>query len=279
MESRKNILVWVILMVLASGCVKNDHQLNELQFENSRLKKMLNSRQDESKDEQLAIFQYMAFVDSIDKVLNNVYLDFIGFQNDETQFQHSKKQVLLNELNALINKLKRDESRIDDLENNITEQNSKYQKEYDKIVQLLKKERIQQLEKITSLYHQIDSLLYRAEEQNILIFEQNNELQKQKDEIIERDEIIVEQKGELKQAELELERRFVLLISKNNTKKIEMKKPFLIIPKKRRRIQVESPDKEFCKLIQLSNNKTKLIIDDSYWDNNTTLLIRIKGRI
>ena len=274
MNAFKLVLGSSLLLVVTAGCDRLYDVPAYTGSGNQEQKDLLSHIRQENDENQQAVFQYMLFVDSVDKVLNNAVIDYIMLQNTERKKRPDKKQELLERLNILVNRLNGDESQIKSLEKKIGAKNGPYYN----IVQALKKERLLQIERIGRLQNQIDSLSAAVGKQENKLRKKEKLIRQQEKALQHQKDTITEQSRQLADVRKILEKKYIILVSRKTTKRVELTGKFIIIPVKKKKIRLRLPDKEYCSLVSLSNSRTKLIVNGSYWRNNRILTVRVSGR-
>lgn len=248
-----------------------DSEFHAMQSEIHALKTKIKSMEQETMEEQTAIFNYIAFIDSIESLIQKFESQYLIINADRSETKKDRKQELLGKINQLTNQLKYKNNSIKKLETQLADLASN--RENSHLHGMINKYRKNWENCITK----IENLENKVKEMNTIILQQHEEIKAKTSRIIDQKNLLSEQQQMIYQQETELNKKYILLISRDGFMSIEVKKNELIIPNRISHIELLIPDKSFCQLNKIDSRLTHLIINEEYWKDNRILPIYLRG--
>jgi hypothetical protein len=277
MVRHNNIFVHVLMLMvglLVTGCeAGNTENANIIKLEQkvssleSEIKQVRNSRD----EEQLAIMSYILFVDSLEKKMNGILINYTLLANNQELRTNDRKNNLIRQLDMIQDKITTDKKRIENLENKIIHlQQNDNNSALIEIIERYKNQRKQMERKIIELHSRISNLQQQVIEREATIKRQDIVIEKQQTTIKHKEETIAKQQASL-------DANYVLLVGRDTFFKVNVKNNELLIPQKKRRINVLNDYNNYCNLTKYDNNLSLLKIDNQLWNEIRYLVVEIKG--
>lgn len=248
-----------------------DNRISSLEYENNKLRERIKTMSAGREEEERAIFQYICFVDSVEGKLNDIYSKYIFYNTGNREIDYDKKADLLNRLNLLKADMEADRLKIEELEHKLAKASSGNNNGYlSVIIDTYKKKNAEQERRIIELRNNIERMKAIIRERDEVIDMHKTRLAYQNRIINDKQRIIDKQRDEL-------DRRYVLLISKDRYLAVEMDANQLYVPQRINRISILTSGSEYYSLEKVNNNLSLLRINEDYWGENRIMAVYIRG--
>lgn len=274
LDNRLNVFLILILSIVFVSCEPMNSRNNagnqtNLKVENleSEISQVKNARY----EEQVAIMQYILFVDSLEKKMNSIQSNYTLLINNQELRTNDRKVQLLNRLNLVQRKIDEDKKRISALENKIVRlQENDKSSALLTIINKYKKERKQMESNVRNLHAQVYNLQETIIEKEATIEKQNSVIVTQQTTIKYQDKTIAAQQASLNA-------RYALLIGKDKFCRLEIHNNQLVIPQRRSRVKVLNDYQNNCRLEKIDRSQSLLMINSRLWNDTKYLVIEVKG--
>lgn len=265
------IFMVTVLIACTQQPKSNNRHVDDNSLGENQLKSELNRVSEARNEEQIAIMQYILFVDSLEKKLNSLQENYTLLYNNDELRTNDRKLVLLQRMELIQAKIEKDKKRISELEKKIIRlQKNDTSKALLKLVAKLKEERIELESKIKNLHVQVSNLQQQVVEKEEAIEQQNSVIEHQTAAIRAKDLTIATQQSNLNA-------KYALLVGKDKIIQLEVFNSQVIIPQKKSRVKILNDYGNNCRLLKKGRGESIITINKQLWVNTRFLIIEVKG--